>query len=375
MRIALITNNLLPPREGIGWHVLALAREFRARGHEVRILARGTHAFRWQRGSLDAIPCTLYPFLPLRPFHQRLARPRIQAWLDGEAADADVVHLHLPLLPPLDIPCPVAVTVHTPMRTDTAAIREPGLRPALMRLNAALFSCRYEQAHLERADLLFAVSASVARELRQHYRLGDREPVVCPNGVDTRAFPFAPLAGRERFLLYVGRLAWRKGLRRLLAAFAQLGAGAGRLVIAGEGPLRPELEVLADRLGIAARTDFLGFVDRPTLRTLLQRTRCFIHPSDYEGFPLVLLEAMAAGAPVVTTPIGALKDLGPEPPVIVAGHAPEAFAAAIEACLADDAAASVRAACARRLVERNFDWRIIAGRLLAGYASLLRRAA
>lgn len=375
MRIALLTNNPFPPREGIGWHVAALAREFRTRGHEVRILARGSDPLRWQRLGFDGVACDRYPFLPLRPFHHSLARPHIAAWLAGEAAGADIVHVHLPLLPPVDVRTSVAVTVHTPMLADNAAIAEPGLAPKLMRLNARLFSRRYEQAWLDRADVLFTVSSRVAAELATHYRLGVREPIVCPNGVDTRAFTFAPLAGREPFLLYVGRLSWRKGVARLLEAFAMLRTSGLRLVIAGEGPLRPGLEARARELGIAGRTEFLGFVGRPALQALLQRARCFVHPSDYEGFPLVLLEAMAAGAPVVTTPIGALADLGRDPPLFLAGPDPRALAAAIDDCLADDAAATVRAACARALVERAFDWRIVASRVLAGYGSLLRHAA
>lgn len=375
MRIALITNNPFPPREGIGWHLAALAREFRARGHEVRLLARGTAPFRWHRGAWEEKPYTLYPFLPLRPFHHRLARPRIASWLASEAADADLVHVHLPLLPPLEIRVPVAVTVHTPMLADNAAIPESGLRPALMRLNARLFSRRYEQAWLDRADVLFAVSSRVAEELGRHYALRGRQPLVCPNGVDTDWFGFAPLTTRRPFLLFVGRLAWRKGLRRLLQAFALLRSASLRLVLAGEGPLRESLESEATRLGIAERVDLLGFCERPLLRTLLRRTRCLVLPSDYEGFPLVLLEAMAAGAPVVTTPIGALDDLGPEPPLLVARPEPAALAEAIEACLADEAGAAVRAACARALVERCFDWRIVAARVLAGYAGLQRRRA
>lgn len=375
MRIALLTNVVLPPREGIGWHVTALAREFRARGHEVRLLTRGRDPLRWQQHSFDDLLCDLHPFLPLRPFHHTLARPHIVAWLARQADGADLVHVHLPLLPPVDVRTAVAVTVHTPMLADTAAISEPGLTPRLMRLNAQLFSRRYEQAWLDRADVLFTVSSQVAAELAAAYELHGRQPLVCPNGVDTRAFAFAPLAGREPFLLYVGRLAWRKGVARLLEAFAMLKTRAVRLVLAGEGPLRPALEAQAVRLGIAERTQFLGFVDRPRLQALLQRTRCFVHPSDYEGFPLVLLEAMAAGAPVVTTPIGALRDLGRDPPLVLAEPNPAALAAAIDACLTDDAAAGSRAACARARVERDFDWRVVASRVLAAYASLVRQAA
>lgn len=375
MRIALLTNNPFPPREGIGWHVAALAREFLALGHEVRVLARSERSLSWDRGSFAGIPYTLYPFLPLRPLHHWLAQPHIARWLEREASGADIVHVHLPLLPPVDTASPVAVTVHTPMLVDNAAICEPGLRPVLMRLHARLFSRRYEEAWLQRADLLFAVSTRVAHELQAHYRLANRTPRVCPNGVDSRFFAFAPLAGRRPFLLYVGRLAWRKGVGRLLAAFARLRTPGLRLLLAGEGPLRRLYTREAERLSIAHRTEFLGFVDRNRLRALLSQARALVLPSDYEGFPLVLLEAMASGIPVVTTPIGTLADLGTDPPLWVAPPDPCGFAKTIDACLADSAEAAARARAARALVERHFDWREVARRLLSAYRPLARSAA
>ncbi len=375
MRILFVTNNRFPPREGIGGHIAGLARALRDRGHPVEVLARGRRPLGWQSGTHEGIPYTLYPFPPLKPFHHRLTRPLLERWLARNARRFDLAHFHLPLLPPLQTNLPRLVTVHTPMLTDTSSIRERGLWPLAMRANARLFSRGYEQWHLDRADILLTVSTQVAEELAAHYRLGGRRPIVLPNGVDTRFFAFAPLERREAFVLYVGRLGYRKGLERLLDAFARLRRDDLHLVLLGEGPLRRRLARRAQTLGIADRVVFPGFADRQGVRDWLQRAACLVHAADYEGFPLVLLEAMACGTPIVTTPIGALADLPPRPPLLVAQPDPESLAAAIDTVFEAPGLTALRVAAARALVERSLDWNVVADRLTTLYGSLFREAA
>ena len=74
----------------------------------------------------------------------------------------------------------------------------------------------------------------------------------------------------------------------------------------------------AARLGIAGRVRFLGFLGREDLRAELQAAACVVNPADYESGPLTLLEAMAAGAPVVSTPTGLAREFGPRAPLLIA---------------------------------------------------------
>jgi glycogen(starch) synthase len=92
-----------------------------------------------------------------------------------------------------------------------------------------------------------------------------------------------------------------------------------------------------------------------------------VNPADYESGPLTLLEAMAAGTPVVSTPTGLARELGPRPPLLLARPDAPALAVAIRACLADPEAAADRAERARVLVERAFDWERVVDRLEAVY--------
>jgi glycosyltransferase involved in cell wall biosynthesis len=381
MRVALLTNNHLPPREGIGRHVLELAKRLPAQGVEPLILAKGRNLRFWQRFELEGVPVALYPYAPVRPFHQEAIRAVLQPWLDRGAEGADLLHLHLPLLPCLKTPLPRLVTFHSPLLADTAAIAEPGVVTALVKANARLFGQAYEHAQIRSAAAIIAVSGNVRHELARQYRMGGHEPVVIGNGVDVEFFAAGKEAGGagtsgQRTILYVGRLGYRKGLARLLDAMALLADRPDcRLALAGEGPLQGRLEAQAHLRGIADRVDFLGFLDREALRRALHDAAVLVNPADYESGPLTLLEAMAAGTPVVTTPTGLVGDLTDPAPLLVAEPTSGALAAAIRAVLDDPPAAAERAQAAQVLVRERFAWDHVAAQTACLYQSLVRRAA
>ncbi|MEK0085496.1 glycosyltransferase family 4 protein [Benzoatithermus flavus] len=372
MRLAFLTNNRFPPREGIGRHILEVASRLRARGHEVTVLARGNAFAPWAETVAAGLRVRHFPHYPLRPFHHALAQHELARWLREGADGADLVHVHLPLLPPLLTDRPLVVTVHSPMLQDTAAITEPGLWPALIKANARLFSRRYEQWYLDHAASIVAVSQAVADELATGYRLRGR-PIVIPNGVDTGFFGFAPSEGRTPTILYVGRLGYRKGLFRLLEAFARLPRRLGlELALVGEGPLEQALRRRAAALGIAPLVRFAGFLDRAGVRRELQAAACLVSPADYESGPLTLLEAMACGTPVVTTPTGLAAEMGQGAPAVLSAAEPEALAEAIAGTLAEPEAAAARARAARALVVARYGWEQVVDRLEAVYG--VRRA-
>jgi glycogen(starch) synthase len=377
LRIALLTNAAMPAREGIGRHVTEIGRRLRARGHGVVVLARGQSFAGWRESEADGLLIRHYPFHPIQPLHQVAAGFVLRRWLEAGADGADLIHAHLPLLPPLPTRLPIIATFHSPMLADTAAITEPGLRPRLIRANARLFSRGYEQWHIDHAAAVVAVAPSVARELKAGYRMNGREPMVIENGVDTEAFAFHGEGRREPTLLYVGRLGYRKGLPRLLAAFALLRPihPELRLALVGEGPLDASLRAEAASLGIADRVTFRGHLSPDGVRGQLRRAACLVNPADYESGPLTLLEAMAAGTPVVSTATGLVGAMGPDPPLLVAAADAAALAGAIGAILADPDAALRRARAARGLVERRFGWDRAVDRLCALYDAAARRAA
>jgi glycosyltransferase involved in cell wall biosynthesis len=206
------------------------------------------------------------------------------------------------------------------------------------------------------ADLVLCVSPDLERRMRATRARRVRSAVIAaPNASSGQAVPGASAgpppviapAGRP-VVLAAGRLAPQKGFSVLLQA-----AAAWRdlnpvplVVIAGDGPLAGELRTQADKAGVDAV--FLGH--RDDVPGLLAAAAVFVLPSTWEGQPLVLQEALHAGAPVVATRVGGIPGLtGEDAAVLVArGDAP-ALAAAVRSVLTDPPlAARLRAAAAAR---------------------------
>lgn len=375
MKVALLTNNVLPPREGIGRHVLELGKHLCRRGHQVTALVPGDSWRHWGAATIDGIAVRRFPTCRVPPFHHALAFRALREWLARTADGADLLHIHLPLLPPLRTGLRTVVTVHSPMLTDSAAIAEPGVKPLLLRAQASLLSRHLEQGWLDRADEIVAVSAGVAAELARAYALRGRQPRVISNAVDATYFAPAPWAERYRRVLYVGRLGVRKGLFRLVDAVARVPDPKLELVLVGEGPLRAALSRRVAELGLTSRVRFTGFLDRPGVRAQLRRAACFVNAADYETGPLTLLEALACATPVISTPTGLARELGAEPPLALVAAEPAAIAAAIVEILARPAAAAERAMAGRELVCRQFGWERAVDALEALYRGDLRAAA
>ena len=199
-----------------------------------------------------------------------------------------------------------------------------------------------ERLVVKRADHLIAVSNQTRAAIVRRFAVAESQVTVIHHGVDQ---PLRNPSGLDHealgqrsgvLLLSVGRLEYRKGPDILLRAVARLVLHGHdvRVILAGAG-LKAEYEVLANELGIADRVTITGWVDDARKASLLQLCDIYVVPSRLEGFGMTALEAMAAGKPVVSTPIGATEDgLVDESCGGLAEAAnPEAVAAAIERCL------------------------------------------
>ncbi|WP_019631724.1 glycosyltransferase [Actinomadura atramentaria] len=173
--------------------------------------------------------------------------------------------------------------------------------------------------------LTVAVSPTVAARLRG-WGVPDSRIVTVPNGVDAAAFAFDParraeiraalgVAATETVVGCVGRLVPGKRTDLLVRAFAGAAVPGAWLVVAGDGPERGALERLARRLGVASRVRFLG--DTADVPGVLAALDVYAAPSRQETFGLGVVEAMAAGLPVLYTTCPALDDV----PASLAPHA------------------------------------------------------
>jgi glycosyltransferase involved in cell wall biosynthesis len=215
-------------------------------------------------------------------------------------------------------------------------------------------------------------------------RLGlkPRQIHVLPMGVDLRQ-RFVPDPDQPRdasTLLFVGRLVGKKGLPHLLDALPIVVARRPGTIlkIAGFGPEEPALREQARRLGLADCVEFLGAVEQRALPDLYRRASLFVAPfvrdasGNQEGLPVVLMEAIGCGCPVVVGNVSGVVDLlgDAHAQVTVDPRDTAALAAAIVAALEHPSDAHARAETIRRAALQSIDWTHIA----AGYAAVIEQA-
>lgn len=178
---------------------------------------------------------------------------------------------------------------------------------------------------------------------------------------------------RSDEILFLGRIGQLKGCYTLLDAVAQLAPRHPELtlVCGGDGDAE-ELMARAQQLGIGARLRIPGWITGPAKDRLLARATLFALPSHVEGLPMALLEAMAAGMPIVTTPVGGIPDAvrdGIEASLVPPGDV-DALAAAIDRLLVDEALRVRLGAAAQSRVEQEFGLARVSAQLDALYSQL-----
>ncbi len=211
-------------------------------------------------------------------------------------------------------------------------------------------------------------------------RLPREKIEVIPNGIDLGRLPLfaldrrgarsaAGLRRERRLVAGVGRLDAQKDFPTFLRAAAMIAAEFPDVdfLVVGEGGERAALEALARRLGLGARVVFAGL--RHDVPRLLAAVDVLALTSLYEGFPNVLLEAMATGAVAVATDVGGCRELvtSGETGLLVPPRAPAAVAAAVGRVLRDPALARRLATAARQRVEGAFSIDVMARRTMDAY--------
>jgi phosphatidylinositol alpha-mannosyltransferase len=299
MKIVQVCPYAWNARGGVQAHVFNVSRELRARGHDVLVVAPWDSKLRPlepEAGLHIAGEC-----LRVR-FNGSVAPICLQpnAWLNAVAAirrfAPDVVHVHEPIQPSLAMPvtwfatAPIVATFHAyyppSVQSMLYSLAGLALRPVTNRVGQRL------------AVSEAAASTAAARV---------SGPVhVVPNGVDIDRFAgAAPMSlPPGPTLLFVGRLDPRKGIDVALRAFAALADRIEglRFVIAGDGPCRNAVDDIPER--IRSRVIMLGDVAADDLPSVYAAADVFVAPArGHESFGIVLLEAMAAGLPIVATDI------------------------------------------------------------------------
>lgn len=305
VRLLIQPVHFLPePWNGIDEHLLLLARSLDRDRFEPLLLHHPRDGLQTpalaERAGMRLVPA---------PEEVEGARQRLgalRALLRRERVD--ILHIHTPAAGGQAIPALAARLAGVRATLVTYHQIQPRRLPARSRALNRL-------AHSLLIDATIAVSDDVRDTLVHAAGLPRRRIQVIRNGIDP-ARPLAvadglpPREPGEVRIGYFGRLSREKGVHVLLRALAELMARAPhvRAVIVGDGPERAELEALAAQLGLSGRVSFLGF--RPEARALMEQVDIVAHLPLYEGFGLVVLEAMAVGRPVVASDAaGGLRDI------------------------------------------------------------------
>ncbi|HEV8577588.1 MAG TPA: glycosyltransferase [Thermoanaerobaculia bacterium] len=321
MRILHVIPTYLPAWRH-GGPVLAvhgLCKALVARGHEVTVFTTNVHG----DGTLDVplgkpvhIDRVAVQYFPVRLPRRLYFAPGLRKTARDSIHRFDVVHLHSVFLWPTSAVARAAERAGIPYVLSPRGMLVPELIRSRGRWRKLAWMALAERRTIERAAALHATSPLEAEEAG---RLGLRLPgvFVVPNGIDAETWTgngSAPsstveglLAGSP-FLLFLGRLSWKKGLDRLIPAMARVPDTT--LAIAGndEEDLRPALERLAEQAGVADRVTFVGPVHGTDKAALLHRAAALVLPSYSENFGNVVLESWAAGRPVAVTPTVGLAD-------------------------------------------------------------------
>lgn len=202
----------------------------------------------------------------------------------------------------------------------------------------------------------------------------DRAAVaLIPNGVDLAQYSPAPARAARRVVTTVANLRAEKGHDVLLRAAALVGRECpdARFQLVGAGPMREALEQDAARLGVNGVVSFLGH--REDVPALLHESDLFVLPSRTEAFPNGIVEAMAAGLPVVASDVGGVPELvaADRTGILVPPGDPEALAAAILRLMREPEMCARYAAEARRVIEARYSFDRMVGQFEELYTSEL----
>jgi len=375
MNICMIMSTPFPPEEGIGNYVYGLSSKLINLGHKVTIITRG-NLFKTRREFIDDICVIKPPFFPLYPFHIQFHGLFLNRIFKKMGEEFDIVHIHSPLSPLISTSLPVIATIHTPMLIDTKKRTDEtkDIRARIEQLMGRYISFHIEMDLIERANKITTVAHSVAMELRE-YGLNSKDVEVIGNGVDEKIF--TPIKNKvdEKYILYSGRLDYRKGLFDLIESSKIICPAHPEIsfVITGKGILIDKLKRRVNESGLKNNFNFVGFVSREKLIQLYQQATIYVLPSHYEGLPTVLLEAMACGCPVVATSVSGNLDVLTQghDGILVPPKSPDKIAEAVLKLLDDEKMRNTLGINARNTIENRFTWSIISKKFLHFYNSLI----
>lgn len=359
--------------------VHGLCRALVRRGHEVHVFTTsvdGPVDLDVPLGTPVDVDGVSVRYFASRHLRRLYWSPTLGAALKARLPDYDLVHLHSVFLWPTWAAARAARRAGKPYVVSPRGMLVRELVTRKSWFAKTLWIRLVERNTVRHAA---AIHATSVLEREQLGRFGFELPrtEVIPNGVELETGAPAPdssvsVPADRPYLLFLGRVNWKKGLDRLIPALTLV--PDVNLVVAGndEENYRPVLEVLAAREGVRGRVHFVGPVYGQDKQLLLRGALALVLPSYSENFGNVVLEAMAAGCPaVVTEEVGLADVVRSSGAGVVTGGTPEALGNALQRLTADAEARRAMGEKGRRIVAADYSWDSVASRMEALYGSIL----
>ena len=384
MRILHVVPTYLPAARYGGpiFAVHGLCRALAGRGHHVEVFTTNINGRDNSAVPLE-IPVQLdgvhVRYFSSQYFRRLYWSPALARALTTDLTSFKIVHLHSVFLWPTWAAARSAKKAKVPYLISPRGMLVKNLIEQKSRLAKTAWLRLIEKSNLESASAIHATSVLEAEEVQRFgWRL--KQIATIPNGVDevdqfneeNISEDVKEIAAEQPLILFLGRISWKKGLDRLLNAFAL--SHLGRLAIVGpdDEKLTPQLAKLARDLQIADRIRFLPRTVLGDDKEYLYRSATmFVLPSYSENFGNSILEAMQHGVPVVVTPeVGAAEIVRKAGSGLVVAGDPKSLSAAICRLTANQALARSMGEAGRRHVMADYTWAQIAGRMEGLYESL-----
>jgi len=285
----------------------------------------------------------------------------------------DIVHLHNRFAPQFDSVIFWKRLFRTPLFLNIHNSRPIGINPQTD-LFGGIYDDTIGRLIMKSCDRIIANSRySLEATVPDGYPKQKQEVIY--NGIDTKIYRkkkshIKDELGCEHLLLSVGRLLPQKGLEYLIRALPDVEADFHYLMM-GEGPERDNLQRLINKLGLQKRVTIMGKVPDEKKIECYSDADIFVHPSLYEPFGIVLVEAMATECAVVSTAVGGIPEVVGDAGILVEPRDSKQIAQAIERIAHDKKLMGRYKKLGRERTEKIFDWDIIAGQFEKSYRNYL----
>ena len=382
MKIIHIISAVDPAKGGPQFGVPRIAAAQAALGHTVEILSYASERARDDAlaavASVPGIDRIGWRLMPEPDKLERLLANRGARFVREHIPTADFIHLHGVWDPILVRAAAVARRHRIPYCICPHGLLDSwSLSQKAWKKNLAMLLCH--RAMLTGARFIHALNPD---EMHLIQRLSIGTPIyIIPNGIFPQEFADLPsaqtfrerigLSQDRRFVLFMSRLHFKKGLDILAQAFATVAARFPDVDLIVAGPddgARKDFQKLLRQFGIEKRVRLIGPIYGAGKLQALSAAACFCLPSRQEGFSMAITEALACSIPVVISDACHFPEVAEATAGVVTSLDPAAVSTALTKVLEDEPLARAMGASGRKLVLENFTWPVIAEKTISSYA-------